>query len=771
MVATLLVALVLGACSDSGPTGPTADDVVAIEIQGGADALRVGQSRSFTAVVFLGGGETTEELEVTWSSGTPGTLQVSGDGNATALAAGAGVVRAEVGEVSAELSLTVLSEDAPEVDGVVPEAFVDGETAVISGRNFGTSPGDNQVRLDGLPLEVLEASDTELTVRVPQGICLPTGPVDATLTVAGETVSLVHLFEGLSPEEPASGELQVERGGDTLCVRVPASASSSAFIMGVQSTSLVPDEVASARFQIGVPSGTGASHAGPTGSEALQAAPGRTGPRGEASGGPGSGVPHGAIGAGPQGLRTVASSPDPHEIHHRFMEAQAPLVNELLARRGARGPQVMADMPARSEVPGGTEVGDTVTVRFPEVSDDFTVTCSEFQDIHAVMRVRTDHFFVLEDTENPSGGYTEDDFQAAADFLESTTRPRLEEHFGEFTDVDGNGRVVLVFSQEVNRLGPLGFVNPLDFFGTGECAASNGGEFLFNQVPDPQGSVGRQVSRDEALKGLNSLNAHELTHVIQSGRRISQNRPTMGIWQAEGQAMIGEEIIGWEDLGLGAGQNLPAEVAFVGASPDDPDTDWFFNRFVDLAFWYGFSGSAEAPQVEGAPEACGWLSREASGPCDYPRLPYGVSWSFLRWLTDQYGVELAGGREGLHRDWIESDQASMQDLAALVGEDRRDLLASWAATLWTDGRPGMDDRLLFPSWDLGSVESALVDPATLQPDRRSFEASSRELSVASGSTSYTLVSGGSRPETVFRVRGAGGGPAPSSLQLWIVKVP
>ncbi|TVP77795.1 MAG: hypothetical protein EA352_02960 [Gemmatimonadales bacterium] len=760
LVPVLLLFLGLAACSDSGPTGPTPEDVVAVEIEGDTSPLRVGQTRTFTAQVFLSSQETTDELEVTWSSGSPGTLEVSGDGTATALAQGPATIRAEVGERSAQLSFTILSEEAPEVDGVDPEAFADGETAVLTGRNFGEALQDNEVRLDGLPLEVVSASASQLEVLVPEGICLPSGPVEGTVTVAGETASFTHTYQGPEPDDLPHGELVVERGEDTLCVRLPAASSGSSYLMGVQSTSLVDEEVISARLEVGVPAGTGAAHGGPVGKQAANWADGHV--HSDAG-------PLRPIGPGARRGSGYAKD-DPHAIHTRMLQALNAEAEALRGRLGPATSDVMADMPARSEVPESTSEGDTVTVRFPEIDDNLTVNCTDFEDIHAVVRVRSDHFFVLEDLENPSGGYTEEDFRDAAAFLESTTRPRLEEHFGSFTDLDDNGRVVLVFTQEVNRLGPLGFVNPLDFFTSDECPASNGGEFLFNQVPDPQGSVGRQVSRSEAVKGLNSLNAHELTHVIQSGRRFTDVPNSMEIWAAEGQAVLGEEIVGWEELGLGAAQNLPAEVAFFGTDPEDPDTEWFFNRFVDLAFWYGFEGPQE-PQVEGAPEACGWLGRDTSGPCDYPRLPYGVSWSFIRWVTDQYGPERAGGREGVHRDWIDSDRASMTDLAGIVGEDYRDLLAGWAVSLWADERPGMDARLLFPSWNLRSVETGLVDPATLQPATASFQSGVRNLSVGSASTSYTLVSGSSRPETVFRVRGTGGGPAPSSLQLWVVKVP
>jgi hypothetical protein len=73
-----------------------------------ASPLRVGQTLQGSARAVDRRGNPVRGDVVTWRSLTPGILAVSGTGLATALASGAGVMQARVGDLTAELVVSVV---------------------------------------------------------------------------------------------------------------------------------------------------------------------------------------------------------------------------------------------------------------------------------------------------------------------------------------------------------------------------------------------------------------------------------------------------------------------------------------------------------------------------------------------------------------------------------------------------------------------------------------------------------------------------------------
>src|SRR5680860_1493828 len=131
----------------------------------------------------------------------------------------------------------------------------------------------------------------------------------------------------------------------------------------------------------------------------------------------------------------------------------------------------------------------------------------------------------------------------------------------------------------------------------------------------------------------------EVTHVIQFGRRLTFSGATafQTSWELEGQATFAEEVVGHEFTGRSTGQNYGFSVAFN--SPETSAISWYSPHFTDLAGYYGFDFQGSGSKIGGAPEECSFLGREdVNGPCDNAsRLLYGVTWSFLRWISDQFG--------------------------------------------------------------------------------------------------------------------------------------
>jgi hypothetical protein len=229
-------------------------------------------------------------------------------------------------------------------------------------------------------------------------------------------------------------------------------------------------------------------------------------------------------------------------------------------------------------------------------------------------------------------------------------------------------------------------------------------------------------------------------------------------------------VNGYAAAQLAPGQNLGRDVAF-NRGPTPLPTNWFSDAFVDLAVYYGFE--TRETRVSGAPEQCSWLgtrSQGNTGPCLSGREPYGVPWSFLRWLSDQFGGQFPLGEKGLHRALIDNAFSGFATVSDVIGQPMESLLVQWAAMLYADDRiPSVDEKLTMKSWNLVSIEQGIVESGRLSPRMRTFGMFSDPILVRGGSTAYFVVSGANRPATGIRVRDANDGALPANMRVWVVR--
>jgi len=304
------------------------------------------------------------------------------------------------------------------------------------------------------------------------------------------------------------------------------------------------------------------------------------------------------------------------------------------------------------------------------------------------------------------------------------------------------------------------------------CPSSNDGEFFYGRAPDPNGTAGTQYTIAAARADAPVIIAHEVAHVIQIGRRLQYPNATdfQSTWESEGQATFAEEVNGYAAAQLAPGQNLGRDVVF-NRGPTPLPTNWFVDAFVDLAVYYGFE--TRETRVSGAPEQCSWLgtrSQGNTGPCLSGREPYGVPWSFLRWLSDQFGGQFPLGEKGLHRALIDNAFSGFATVSDVIGQPMESLLVQWAAMLYADDRiPSVDEKLTMKSWNLVSIEQGIVESGRLSPRMRTFGMFSDPILVRGGSTAYFVVSGANRPATGIRVRDASDGPLPANMRVWVVR--
>ena len=727
----------------------TPPPVSRVTVAPAAPSVEVNATVQLTATVRDASGTELTGRTVTWSSTNTAVATVDGAGLARGLSPGAVDITATSEGVSGSVPLTVNAlPGSVVVTAVTPALLVEGQTATISGAGFSASTTGNTVTIDGVVAAVTSASATSLTITVPSAGCMPARDAVITVAAGGQTGSRTHPVRPAAFTNLPVGELTLLAGPGSLCVQFDASATSSSYVIGVQSVSATATSRTPVRVR-GRTAGTG----GPTLSNArMEAAPSGT-----------------ALFDGAARARAAR-----HELHGAAELEIRRQESELAPQLFAAARQRAAAAPAMSalRVPADAAVGDTIDVRVPGPGN----LCTEFTTITTVVRHRGTRGIWVEDVANPAGGFSAADYASLGSMLDGEIWTTNTTYFGQPTDDDNNQRIVIVVTQEVNkRENLLGFVSSADFFPV-DCTAANGGEYYYGIAPDPAGSAGRVYTVQDALLDWPPLIAHEFTHIIQLGRRLYTPGATSfaSVWELEGQATFAQEVVGHAVTGNTIGQNYGFATAFN--NPATEPYSWYISGFSDLAYWFGYSRLEDGTSVNvgNAPEQCGWLGRPSDtddmGPCLGSRAVYGVAWSFLRWLSDQYGSSFSGGEAELHRTLVVDSRVGFETIAGVIGRPIDELLAHWAAALYTDDRyTGLDPRLGFSSWNVTGVFNALIEPARLTPRQRAFSSFTTDVTVIAGSSAYFVVSGASRPATSLSFLSQTDGPLPAAMRIWIVR--
>jgi hypothetical protein len=741
-----------------GKTGTAAVTVVVppvatVTVTAVSTTLQAGQTTQASAVTRDASNTVVTGRAVAWSTSNAAVATVSVTGVVTALTPGVATITATSEGKSGTVQITVIAgnpADAPQITSVTPSPLVEGQAATITGTKFGSTANANIVRIGGVFASVTAASATSLQIIVPDLNCAPAQNVSVDVTVAGNVSAprSQAFTPGGAPFTLAQGRQVLLGVPANFCLQFPASNASETYLIGVQSVSEVVTNVTPVTVAAQAP--TGAAEAAP-----MSIAPG---PSFSAS------------------LFTPRSDVRSERMaRHRTVEAS--LIDQDRALFASRFRNVKgAARPARASlsqvptVPSTVKVGDVLNIRVPNRNQN---TCQNFIPVAVTVKVVGAKGIFVEDNGNPTGGFATSDYQALSDRFDSQIYATDAGYFGVPTDQDKNGRVVIVITKEVNKIANLlGEVFTADLVTQQECPASNEGEFFYGRAPDPTGTAGAAYTVADALLDAPIIVAHEFTHVIQLGRRLNYEPATafQSTWELEGQATFAEEVNGYTATGLAPGQNLGFEIAFN--NPPAQPISWFIDPFVDLVVYYGFI--SQTSRAIGAPEQCSWLATRSqgnTGPCLTGREPYGVPWSFLRWLSDQYGGQFPGGEKGFHQQLVDNAFTGYATIQSVIGQPIDVLLAQWAATLYTDDRvPNIDPKLTLKSWNLFAIENRLVANAKLTPYDRPFGSFTDQIAVRAGSTAYFRVSGSGRSATGIRIRDNSDLPLPDNMRVWVVRI-
>lgn len=322
-------------------------------------------------------------------------------------------------------------------------------------------------------------------------------------------------------------------------------------------------------------------------------------------------------------------------------------------------------------------VGDEVVV-------DVSPSCGTPDPRSGRVVAVTEHAVVVDDPSNPPPRFSEQELTAFGRTFDTLVEPLVTGAFGEPSDLDGNGRVVLFFTRGVNDQGlaELGVVSGFfwsgDLLPAGQCPSSNGGEVLYLAVPDGEGGPGRpQVDPQLIREVLVATMGHELQHLINASRRIFETGAgPEETWLNEALSHVVEELLFYAVSGFDPGMNVGQEVL------QDPSLKTPFREFAlnNVGRYNLFLQSPRSYSPIGADGLA----------------PRGAGWGYLRYVLDRY----AGDDGAVLRALGGGPSTGLDNLQAATGINPLEWMGDWSvAVLLDDLDSDIHPIYRQPSWN------------------------------------------------------------------------
>jgi len=263
-----------------------------------------------------------------------------------------------------------------------------------------------------------------------------------------------------------------------------------------------------------------------------------------------------SIAAAPQ--RPVTASPSGAEdLAMRFKSAIRDEALDYLRTHGV-GRQGVPDRAPALAPPGAPPAEQNFLVL--KCADCSVLDPNNFETVTATLRYDGTHTLVYSDLNQPTGSFTQSDYEAFGARFNSEIYPTDTQFFGQPTDIDNNEKIIILFTPRVNALTPLGvpwyisgfvLINDLSP-GVFPAGTSNGGEIFYSMVPDPNGEYGKAFPKSLVTDVVPGTLAHEFEHMISNGYRYvvlgGGTNPLyiQQTWLEEGMAHMAEDLNGMD---------------------------------------------------------------------------------------------------------------------------------------------------------------------------------------------------------------------------------
>ncbi len=383
---------------------------------------------------------------------------------------------------------------------------------------------------------------------------------------------------------------------------------------------------------------------------------------------------------------------------------------------------------------------------------------SDFDNVTGEVKYAGTKAIIYQDVQAPADGLAQHDFDELGALFDITLYDVVTRAFGSESDIDRNGRVIILMTPVVNGLTEqsqcstsfiTGFFFPLDLEpSASRDSRSNQAEIFYALTPDPQGTVSCDHSVDRIKRLVPVTFVHEFQHMINFNQhRILRGSNSEETWLNEAMSHMSEEqaALSFESLGDSS--------RFTAFALGD-----LFNAYDYLS----------------ATEQYSPLYSDGSGS-----LPErGASWLLLRYLVDQNGDDVL-------RRLSETGLVGTENLESAAGEELARVLADWFLANYVSNHPDLSSvpaRLRYSTWNFRDTygnlhaQDASLFPVPFPIVPRVFNGGEFDVTgtVGSGSGAYYRVVQvpGQRGFTVELVDGSGNplsGPAEPRLNVIRIK--
>ena len=404
------------------------------------------------------------------------------------------------------------------------------------------------------------------------------------------------------------------------------------------------------------------------------------------------------------------------ESERRTLSRLIPSARSWYRTRAASGASTRL-RPSFSSLASSPSVGDLVTLNTrtgATLSDACQVPDNRTGRVVAI----TNTAIVVADTANPTGGYTNAEYQTVGLQFDSVYTMDTNA-FGTPSDIDSNGKIIMFFTRAVNELTPAssssligGFFYARDLFpqqdspqlGTGSgCPTSNVAEMFYLAVPDPNALVNGNTHFTKSLVShlTVSTTAHEFQHLINASRRLYVNTAATDfevVWLNEGLSHIAEELLFYQQsAGLAPRMNVDSS-AFIGTANQKNVDAYNFDQQANFGRFneYLVRTSTSSPY---APDDSLWTR--------------GATWSFLRYAADHRGTSDGDTFFKL----VNSTTTGMANLQNVFGSNLPAIFRDWAVAMISDDIPGVSSEWTHPSWNFKAIFQYIANHNSQAPFR------------------------------------------------------
>ncbi len=297
--------------------------------------------------------------------------------------------------------------------------------------------------------------------------------------------------------------------------------------------------------------------------------------------------------------------------------------------------------------------------------------------------------------------FSDADYAALGRQFDADMFPVAVSAFGPTSDIDANGKTLVLFTPVVNRLTlatgicgayVAGYFNGTDLSGS---SPGNRAEVFYASVPgEPAGGpTCTPLSIESVRRTAPSTFIHELQHLISYNQHVLvRGRSTEEVWLNEGLSHLSEELGGKVYEARYPCPNYPTCPSAGRSTPSQlfPDSTQGFTGNFRNAFEF-FATRTNLSLTS----PTGFASIEERG----------AAWLFLRWIADQKG-------ESILPQFVQTVNTGTGNIEAVTGERFTVLFADFLTATLLDDYPSatagqITSRLQFPSRNLRQIYGRL----------------------------------------------------------------